>query len=309
VYFKDITSRRRRESFTNAQMHIMERIVAGAPVDEILDAVIDVAESQDTRIRGSVLLLNAETHRLYHGAAPKLPREFIEAINGVQIGPAVGSCGTAAYLGQPIIVEDISSNPLWADYRDLALRHSLCACWSMPIIGSTGQVYGTFAVYSDAPRSPDVVEMESLKACSYMASVVIERERAVAILKENEQRFREQASLLDKAQDAIFVVTMQEKIIFWNKSAERLYGWTKEEALGKSERQLCCANDSASSAVVNEVLQSGEWRGELTVRRKNGSCFIVEGRLTLVRDDNGVPQSILSIHTDITDRKAAQREI
>jgi diguanylate cyclase (GGDEF)-like protein/PAS domain S-box-containing protein len=309
VYFKDITSRHRRESFTNAQMHIMERIAAGAPLDEILVAVIDVAESHDARIRGSVLLLDAQTRRLYHGAAPKLPQEFIDAINGVEIGPAVGSCGTAAYLGQAIIVEDISSDPLWANYLDLALRCGLCACWSMPIIGSTGQVYGTFAIYSDAPRSPDLAEMELLKACSYMASVVIERERAVATLKENEQRFREQASLLDKAQDAIFVVTMHDEIIFWNKSAERLYGWTKEEALSKSERELCCGNASVLDAVVNEVLNSGEWRGELTVRRKNGTCFIVEGRSTLVRDDNGDPQSILSIHTDITDRKAAQREI
>ncbi|MBV0881463.1 EAL domain-containing protein [Noviherbaspirillum sp. L7-7A] len=309
VYFKDITSRHRREAFTNAQMHIMERIAAGAPVDEILNAVIDVAESQDTRIRGSVLLLNAETRRLYHGTAPKLPQEFIEAINGVEIGPAVGSCGTAAYLGEPIIVEDISRDPLWANYKDLALRNALYACWSMPIIGSTGQVYGTFAVYSDAPRSPDLAEMELLKACSYMASVVIERERAVATLKENEQRFREQASLLDKAQDAIFVVTMDESIIFWNKSAERLYGWTKEEVLGKSERELCCGNASVFDLVVTEVLNADEWRGELTVRRKNGTCFMVEGRSTLVRDDNGAPQSILSIHTDISDRKAAQREI
>lgn len=309
VYFKDITSRHRRETFTNAQMCIMERIAAGAPLDEILLAVIDVAESQDIRIRASVLLLNAETRRLHHGAAPKLPKEFIDGINGVEIGPNVGSCGTAAYLGRPIIVQDISSDPLWVDYRDLALRNALRACWSMPIIGSTGQVYGTFAVYSDAPRSPDPAEMELLKACSYMVSVVIERERATAALKESEQRFREQASLLDKAQDAIFVVTMDEEIIFWNKSAERLYGWTKEEAIGKSERELCGENASVFTTVVNEVLNSGEWRGELTVRRKNATCFMVEGRSTLVRDDNGVPQSILSIHTDITDRKAAQREI
>jgi len=309
VYFKDVTSRHRRESFIHAQMHIMERIAAGAPLDEILVAVIEVAESQDTRIRGSVLLLDAETHCLYHGAAPKLPQEFIEAINGVKIGPDVGSCGTAAYLGQPIIVPDISSDPLWANYRDFALRCDLRACWSMPIIGSTGQVYGTFAVYSDTPQSPEPEEMEWLKACSYMVSVVIERERAMATLKENEQRFREQASLLDKAQDAIFVVTVDEEIIFWNKSAERLYGWTKQEVLGKSERELCCGTTAMFGDVINEVLKSGEWRGELSVRRKDGTCFSVEGRSTLVRDDNGVPQSILSIHTDITDRKAAQREI
>ncbi|WP_162256881.1 sensor domain-containing protein [Noviherbaspirillum sp. Root189] len=309
VYFKDVTSRRRREAFTNAQMRIMERIAAGAPLDEILVAVIDVAQSQDARTRASVLLLDAKTRRLHHGAAPKLPQEFIDAINGVEIGPVVGSCGTAAYLGQPVIVADISSDPLWVNYRDLALRSALRACWSMPIIGSTGQVYGTFAVYSDAPRSPELAEMELLKACSYMVSVVIEREQALATLKENEQRFREQASLLDKAQDAIFVVNMDEKIIFWNKSAERLYGRTKEEALGKSEQELCCENSPMFNAVVNEVLKSGEWRGELTVRRKNGTCFVVEGRSTLVRDDNDDPQSILSIHTDITDRKAAQREI
>ena len=309
VYFKDITSRRRRESFTNAQMRIMERIATGASLNEILVAVIDLAESQDRCISCSVLLLDAETRRLRHGAAPKLPQEFIDGIDGVEIGPGVGSCGTAAYLGQPIIVADITTDPLWVNYRDLALRCALRSCWSIPIMGSIGQVYGTFAVYSDAPRSPKLAEMELLKACSYMVSVVIERERAIATLKENEQRFREQASLLDKAQDAIFVVTVDEKIIFWNKSAERLYGWTKEEVLGKSEQELCCENAPAFNAVVKQVLTAGDWRGELTVRRKDGTCFMVEGRSTLVRDDNGAPQSILSIHTDITDRKAAQREI
>ncbi|MFC7517340.1 EAL domain-containing protein [Herbaspirillum sp. GCM10030257] len=309
VYFKDITSRHRRELFTNAQMRIMERIAAGASLYEILIAVIDLAESQSTRITCSVLLLDAETRRLRHGAAPKLPKEFIDGTDGAEIGPDVGSCGTAAYLGQPVIVADISTDPLWVNYRDLALRCALRSCWSIPIMGSLGQIYGTFAVYSDTPRSPELAEMELLKACSYMVSVVIERERAIAALKENEQRFREQASLLDKAQDAIFVFTMCGKIIFWNKSAERLYGWTKEEVLGKSEQELGCENAPVFNAVMNEVLTVGEWRGELTVRRKGGTCFMVEGRSTLVRDDNGVPQSILSIHTDITDRKAAQREI
>lgn len=309
IYFKDITARHRRELFTNTQMRIMERIAAGAPLGEILTAVIDLAESQDSSISCSVLFLDPETRRLRHGAAPKLPQEFIDGIDGVEIGMVVGSCGTAAYLGEAVIVEDISTHPLWNDYRDLALRCALRSCWSMPIKGSTGQVYGTFAVYAGTPRLPDPAEMELLKTCSYMVSVVIERERAIACLKENERRSREQASLLDKAQDAIFVVTMDGKIVFWNKSAERLYGWTKEEALGRSEQTISCEGGTAFVTIRNQVLAAGEWRGELTVRRKDGTCFMVDGRSTLVRDDGGAPYSILSIHTDITERKAAQREI
>ena len=97
----------------------------------------------------SILLLEGSTLR--HGAAPNLPPAYCSAIDGSEIGPREGSCGTAAFFGRPVYVTDIDTDPLWADYRELALAHGLRACWSTPIFNDQAAVIGTFAIY----RSPD----------------------------------------------------------------------------------------------------------------------------------------------------------
>lgn len=131
------------------------------------------------------------------------------------------------------------------------------------------------------------------------------REEACA----HETRYRDQASLLDKATDAIVVRGLDHQILFWNKGAERLYGWTAEEATGSSPDKLIWADPATFSDVANRILDHGEWRGEVTQRRKDGSALIVESQRTLVRDANNQPQSILVINTDITQRKATEEKI
>jgi diguanylate cyclase (GGDEF)-like protein/PAS domain S-box-containing protein len=124
-----------------------------------------------------------------------------------------------------------------------------------------------------------------------------------------ETRYRDQASLLDKATDAIVIQGIDKKILFWNKGAERFYGWTPEEAIGKSPEMLLLGDPAVYSDAASRVLTHGEWRGEVTQRRKDGSTLIVECQLTLMRDDNEQPQSILAINTDITQRKATDEKI
>jgi GAF domain-containing protein len=119
-------------------------------LNEILDNLCRLVEAQAGDVLASILLLDG--NRLRHGGSPSLPKAFTDAINGAVIGPSAGSCGTAAYRGQPVIVEDIATDPLWADYRDLALSHSLCACWSTPVFSSQGKVVATFAMYYREPR-------------------------------------------------------------------------------------------------------------------------------------------------------------
>src|SRR5207245_4902491 len=120
----------------------------------ILDAVCRLVEELASDSLSSILLLDPNANRLRHGAAPSLPSLYTEAIDGLAIGPSTGSCGTAAYRAEPVIVSDIARDPLWADYRDLALAHGLRACWSTPIQSSDGTGLGTFAIYYREPRSP-----------------------------------------------------------------------------------------------------------------------------------------------------------
>jgi signal transduction histidine kinase len=108
----------------------------------------------------------------------------MEAIDGSVIGPSVGSCGTAAHSGVPVVVSDIATDPLWADYRGLALAHGLRACWSTPILSTEGRVLGTFAVYFHEPRTPTPHEQNVVARVTHLASIAIERERAEGVLRE-----------------------------------------------------------------------------------------------------------------------------
>jgi diguanylate cyclase (GGDEF)-like protein/PAS domain S-box-containing protein len=138
---------------------------------------------------------------------------------------------------------------------------------------------------------------------------ITERKQTEFERQEAETRSRAQASLLDKAQDAITVSGIDNRISFWNKGAERLFGWTAEEAIGRTKEELIIVDLDQFNEAHNTVLQQGDWSGEIRKRRKDGSTLMVEAHWTLVRDDNEKPQSILGIDTDITQRKEAERAI
>lgn len=138
---------------------------------------------------------------------------------------------------------------------------------------------------------------------------VTEEQRLREEARAHERRYRDQGSLLDKATDAIMVRGIDQRILFWNKGAERLYGWTSAEAIGKSSDELVYDDPAVFGEITKRVMNHGEWRGEITRRRKDGSAFIVEGQWTLVRDENEQPESILVIETDITQRKATEKKI
>lgn len=122
-----------------------------------------VEAMSDDEILTSVLLLSVDGKHLTTGAAPSLPKAYCDAINGAEIGPSAGSCGTAAYLGRPVYVTDIATDPLWASYKDLALRHGLRSCWSTPIHHADGQVMGTFAIYHRSVSGPTRDELSAIE--------------------------------------------------------------------------------------------------------------------------------------------------
>jgi hypothetical protein len=135
----------------------------GDSLELVLDRhLLAVEQNFDGQLFTSILLLSPDRKRLFHGAAPNLPLAYREAIDGAEIGPRAGSCGTAAYLGRPVYVTDIATDPLWADYRHIALPHGLRSCWSTPIRDSEGAVIGTFAIYHGTVGSPSEEEIEAI---------------------------------------------------------------------------------------------------------------------------------------------------
>jgi GAF domain-containing protein len=137
----------------------------------------EVEAASDTELLTSILLLDENGERLLHGAAPSLSKAYCDAIHGIEIGPEVGSCGTAAFVGHSIYVTDIASDPLWADFKDLALAHDLRACWSTPIFNRAGGLIGTFAIYYRTPRAPLAEELDAIKAIGHRVAQAVEAHR------------------------------------------------------------------------------------------------------------------------------------
>jgi PAS domain S-box-containing protein len=161
-----------------------------APLPKILETLCAHVEEQHPGLLCSVLLLDTDGTSLHHGAAPSLPKEYTQAINGTQIGPCVGSCGTAVYRKQAVVVEDIATDPLWASFRHLALLHDLRACWSTPITSPEGGILGTFAIYYREPRTPDFEHLQLIIHATHLAGIAIEHDRARSELRAAEARYR-----------------------------------------------------------------------------------------------------------------------
>lgn len=173
------------EALRAAHTRVLELAIADSPLEDTLGALIRIVESTSrTGVLGSILLLDADGKHLRHGAAPSLPRAYIDAIDGAEIGSSAGSCGTAAYLAAPVFVSDIANDPLWADYKAVALPHGLRACWSTPIMASGRRVLGTFAMYHPEPREPTVRDLTLVDLVTQTAALVIDRRRALEALGE-----------------------------------------------------------------------------------------------------------------------------
>jgi GAF domain-containing protein len=153
-----------RKALELRQSDLVSELRRGDSLEDVLNKHLLTVESMsDREILTSVLILSPDGKRLTHGAAPSLPQPYREAIDGSEIGPSAGSCGTAAYLGKPVYVTDIATDPLWAAYRDLALPHGLRACWSTPIRHPGGEVMGTFAIYHRSLSGPTRDELKSIE--------------------------------------------------------------------------------------------------------------------------------------------------
>ena len=138
-----------------------------------LDTLVRMVERQSGDFRASVLLLSDDGRRVLDAAAPSLPDAYRRAINGLQIGPEEGSCGTAAYRNERVIASDIAHDFRWRKYKDLALGHGLAAAWSEPIRDGAGAVLGTFALYYAQPREPTHTDLQIIETAAARAGVIL----------------------------------------------------------------------------------------------------------------------------------------
>jgi len=305
----DIEDRKRAEVLLAGEKRLLEMIARGDSRGLILDALCRLVEELASGSLSSILLLDADTNRLRHGAAPSLPRPYVDAIDGAVIGPAAGSCGTAAYRAEPVIVRDIATDPLWADYRDLALPHRLRACWSTPILSSEGRVLGTFAVYYREPRSPTPQDHGVVEQMTHLASIAIEREQAEENLRRSEAHLRDAQSL---GQMGSWAFNASSGAFFASRELLRIFGLDPDEEKPTREmfQEKIHPDDLSSLQEVagKAVREKTNYEFDFRILFPDGSIKHGHSAAHPVFDHSGALVEYVGTTLDVTERKRADEE-
>ena len=303
----DITERKKEESFHTGQKRVLEMIAADAPLPDILKRIVELIEQQSDGMICSILLLDDDGVHVRHGAAPSLPASYNRALDGLPIGPNVGSCGTAMYRKERVIVTDTFEDPLWENYRALAGAFGLRACWSSPILSHDGNVLGSFAMYYHEPRKPTANELHLTAAATYLAGIAIERHHAEQALRRSEERYRR---IVDTANEGIWIIDDTNTVIFVNQRMAEMLGYSVAEMLGRSLRDF--AADQSSEALNRRTLRNRSavaQQFDFRFRAKDGSELWGIVSTTPVRNQGGAFGGSLGMVTDITLRKHAEQEL
>ncbi len=174
---RDMTMQQRNLILLEGERQVLEGIASGAELHQELASICEIIERLSPGTRSSILIANPEGTYLFHGAAPNLPASYTDRVNGLRIADGNGTCGTSAFRREVVVTEDIAHDPLWRDYQDLARAHGLAACWSTPIVSSSGDLLGTFAMYSGATRRPTEEDLRLVQHATHLASIAIQRQR------------------------------------------------------------------------------------------------------------------------------------
>jgi PAS domain S-box-containing protein len=304
----DIEDRKRAESLLAAEKRILEMVAKGDALPEILDSLCRLVEEQANDVLASILLLDGD--RLRHGGAPSLPKAYTDAINGAVIGPSAGSCGTAAYRGEPVIVEDIATDPLWADYRDLALRHSLRACWSTPVFSSQGKVIATFAMYYREPRRPTQRDQAIIDQITHLAGIAIQQKLAQEKLQRSEAYLAEAEKLTHTGSWAWDPRT--QKALYCSQEMFRIFGLDPRESLPARDNFLQRIHPEDRDWVARRWKKSLRERvdtlDEFRVLMPDGTVRHINSSSHPVLDEDGEFIELVGTAVDVTERKRAELE-
>jgi formate hydrogenlyase transcriptional activator len=311
----DIEDRKCAEALLAAEKRTLEMIAGGACLADILERLCETIDAQAHNVTSAVMLMDADDMRLWPAAGPRLPKGWIDTITPLKIGPCIGSCGTAASLKQRVIVSDIATNPLWADYRDLALSHGLRAAWSQPLLSKNQQVLGTFGMYYPEPRTPSETDLRLIEAAGNIAVIAIEGERSQEALKRALGEIRTSEAKLRKIIDTIPTLAWcslpDGTGEFWNRrwhdytglSEEAVRGWGWQDAIHPED--LKEITDKWRGFLASG--QRGEVEGRL--RRFDGVYRWFLFRAEPLLDESGNIVNWYGTDTDIDDRKRAQGEL
>lgn len=284
------------------QRQLLEMILSKTSLSEILTVLARLIETHAPKILVSILLLDEDGIHIRHGAAPSLPEAFITAVDGQVIGPSAGSCGTAAYLKKAIFVEDIACDPIWENYKEVALANGLHACWSTPIFNERQQVLGTFAIYYRQPGLPPSNHQELINVATYIVAIAITYQRTEEALRKSESHIH---NIFDQASDGIYIISANNQYLNANTYGLELLGYSRTELLQKNVVDMLAPHEMTRLTMESQRIMSGEpYLKEWEHVRKNGSTFT--GEISARRLDE---HSYLAIVRDLTVRKKTEQAL
>jgi len=288
----------------NSRNEVLQQLVQDKPLATILESIVLAIEQIEINTSCSILLLDNEGKHLLHGSAPHLPKFYNDAINGLEIGYSAGSCGTAAFTQTRVIVEDIQSHPYWSNYKEIARKANLGACWSEPIIGPNNKLLGTFAIYHHQPTSPSEEALKLIESAAQLSAVVIEHKKA-----HDEQLLS--SRVFNAAREGIMVTDPLCNIITVNPMFSDITGYSLEEVIGKNPKILNSGKHSAEfyMAMWQSVKTQGHWQGEVWNRKKNGQLYVEQLTISSLLDDAGLPRHYIGLFSDITHNKEQQQSL
>lgn len=293
-----------------AKTAILESIASGAPMQVVLSEIALAIERLSPGAIASVILLSADGLRLRHGAAPNLPEAFCQAVDGLPIGPSVGSCGTALYTGEPVLVADIEASPLWREYRPLARTCGLRACWSVPVRSPSGAMAASFALYHREVRSAGPRDLALMTTFANLTAIAVERGHAIESLRESEQRFQ---AIAAATADVVWDWDLRTDTIWWRDDFEQTFGHAAA-AVATGSGWMGFIHPEDRRRVTDDIratitARRPSWRAEFRFLHGDGRVLDVENRGGLVLDADGRPNRFVGGMSDITERKRQQHAL
>jgi diguanylate cyclase (GGDEF)-like protein/PAS domain S-box-containing protein len=303
----DIAERKRAEAIAAGERRVFEKIAANLPLPTVLEALIEVIERALAESRCAISLLDAEGRSLAIGAAPRLPRAFVAAMDGVPVGTRCGSCALAAQRSEPVIAADIATDAHWESRREAAAEAGLGAAWSAPIIASDARVIGTFAVYRRPPGAPAARDLELLTRMAQIAGIAIERRAAEDALRGSEAKFR---GLFESVMEGVYQTSLDGRLLAVNPAFVQMLGFDSADDICRESAASLYWQPGDRELYLRRMEERGEVRDEeYVLRRKDGTMLVVVDNGRVVRDKQGRIVGYEGTIADITARKKAETAV